>query len=190
MLCSGGGICHGAMYCLWGAQGSGKSTISFQIAKRVCRGGDKVAFFDVEKALNENQQEAFGLSEYIESGHFEIYYPVTYEDVYQLGSALAATGEYRLIIVDSETQISEVIPEDVDITSLQPGQKARQADRVMKALKSIFYDNDIASIWLCHARANITMTANPYTPKGETSRWLRCSSYSRPYLSNFCRTED
>lgn len=161
----GGGICHGSMYCLWGAQGSGKSTISFQIAKKMCKSGEKVAFLDVEKALNKNQQDAFGLTEFIESGLFTIFYPDTYDDIYQIGKALADSEEYRLVIVDSETQTSEVLPGDVDITSMQPGQKARQSERVLKALKSLFYYKDIASIWLCHARANITMSANPYQDK-------------------------
>lgn len=161
----GGGIALGSMYAFWGAQGSGKSTIAFQIMKRFCKKDMKVAFIDVEKAFNTHQQESFGLKEFVDSGLITVLTVDDYEQCMQLGLALSKSDEYKLVVVDSETELGIALPEEIDITSQQPGQKSRQSAAMLSALKKVFYNANIASIWICHARANIDMMAGPYAPK-------------------------
>ncbi len=161
----GGGVTLGSMIALWGIQGSGKSSIAFNIMKAFCKKGKKCAFIDVEKAFNARQQKAFGLFEYVESNQITVLTADNYEDVYKICLALAKSQEYSLIAIDSETMINEVVPEDVDIASDRPGQKARQSAKMLNGLKSVFYSNNVACILLSHARANLDMTGNMYAPK-------------------------
>lgn len=161
----GGGIALGSMYALWGSQGSGKSTMTFQIVKKFCKKDLKVAFIDVERAFNTHQQEAFGLKEYVDDGHITVLTVDDYEQCMQLCVVLAKSEQYSLIVVDSETELDIATPEEIDITSQQPGQKSRQSYNMLSALKKVFYAANVASIWICHARANIDMSAGPYAPK-------------------------
>ena len=161
----GGGISPGSMYCAWGCQGSGKSTISFQILKSLLKKDMKCAFIDVEKAFNKNQQTTFGLREYVENGQLTVLTVDNYDEIYKVCKALAESDQYKLIVIDSETEIMEAYAEDIDVTSNMPGQKARQSQKVLSALKSIFFKHNVASLWLCHARANLDMSGNPYAEK-------------------------
>lgn len=160
----GGGICPGAMYALWGEQGCGKSTLATQILKEFCKRGLKCVFVDVEKAFNVNQQEAFGVRKYVEDGTLLHLTVDNYAQLDEVATAIAQDESFKLMLVDSESQLLAKLPEDTDITSAQPGQKARQASLALTKIKSIFYEKGIASIFLFHARANISMTANPYAP--------------------------
>lgn len=161
----GGGVALGTMLALWGSPGSGKSTIAFQIIKRFCKKEMKVAFIDVEKAFNTHQQEAFGLKDYVDSGLITVLTVDDYEQCMQVCLALAKSEQYSLVVVDSETELGIATPEEIDVTSVQPGQKSKQSAAMLSALKKTFYNANVASIWICHARANIDMSAGLYAPK-------------------------
>lgn len=154
----GGGLCPGGMYALWGPPGSFKSTIALQIAKSYCKRGEKVVFVDVEKALNLNQQEAFGVRKYVEDGTLIHVTVDTYVQVDELCMAVASdSSDIKLVIVDSETQLLPKIGEDAVVDSNQPGLKAKQGSVWLNKMKSSFYYKGITSIILCHARANLNM---------------------------------
>lgn len=161
----GGGVANGSMYAIWGEQGSGKSTIAGQIMKQYCKQGKKVIFIDVEKAFNENQQVSWGVKDYVDSGQITVLIADNYQDVSNIVVGVAKSGEYSLVVIDSETEILPVSDvEELDVASARPGQKSQQGNLTMTQAKSLFYKADIASIWIFHARANIQMTANPYAP--------------------------
>lgn len=163
----GGGICPGALYALWGVQGSGKSTVAIQIAKSYCKRGDKVMWIDVEKALNKNQQESFGIRKYVEDGLFIHVYADTYEEADALTTAVSKDSEMgiKLVVIDSETMLLPKFSDDQSVVDNQPGQKARQCSLWLTKIKASFFKASISCIVLSHARANISMTANPYSPQ-------------------------
>lgn len=160
----GGGIYHGGFYAFWGPQGSGKTTVAAQVANRFLRKGEKCAWIDVEKAFNKQQQEAFGVREYVESGQMLYLTADNYVDLDTICMALAEESDVKLVVIDSETMLLPALGKDVDVASQQPGQKARQASLTLTKAKSAFYKAGIASIWLFHARANINMS-NPNAPQ-------------------------
>lgn len=162
----GGGICPGSMYALWGVQGSGKSTVALQIAKSFCKRGDRVMWIDVEKALNKNQQESFGVRGYVEDGTLIHVFANTYEEADALTSAVAEDTEMniKLVVIDSESMLLPKIGADQSVADNQPGQKARQCSLWLTKIKAAFFKKSISCIVLSHARANISMTANPYAP--------------------------
>jgi recombination protein RecA len=163
----GGGVCPGSMYAIWGVQGSGKSTIALQIAKSYLRRGDKVMWIDVEKALNVNQQKAFGVRDFVLEGSLLHVTAATYAEADELTSAVAADDELnvKLVVIDSESMLLPKIGAEQSVTDAQPGQKARQCSLWLTKVKDSFYKKGIACIVLSHARANISMTANPYAPQ-------------------------
>lgn len=160
----GGGLATGGFYAFWGPQGSGKSTVAAQCAKRFLKKGLKVALIDVEKAFNQQQQEAFGVREFVESGQMLYLTADNYVDLDQICMALAEESDVKLVIIDSETMLLPALAKDVDVSSQQPGQKARQSSLALTKAKNAFYRSGITSIWLFHARANINMS-NPNAPQ-------------------------
>lgn len=161
----GGGVALGSCYAIWGPSGSGKSTVAFQILKQFCKNSMQCAFIDVERAFTIQQQKAFGLQEYVESGMLTVLEVDSYQECYDVCKALAFSDKYKLVVIDSETELGISTPDDVDVTSMQPGQKSRQSASVLSAAKKMFAEHDVANIWICHARANIDMSAGPYAPK-------------------------
>lgn len=162
----GGGIALGGMYAFWGPQGSGKSSIAIQCIKKFCKKGRKCVIIDVEKAFNQSQQEAFGVRQYVEDGTLLYLTADNYSQLDEINTVLAEQSDVKLVVVDSESMLLPAMGKDVDVASERPGQKARQASLCMTKAKSMFYQAGIASIWLFHARANISMgPANPYAPQ-------------------------
>lgn len=155
----GGGLCPGGMYAFWGPPGSFKSTVALQIVKSYCKRGDKVAFIDVEKALNTNQQEAFGVRQYVEDGILLHITADTYEQADEICMAIASDSELniKLVVVDSDTQLLPKIGEDADVSSNQPGMKSKQCSVWITKTKAAFFKSGITSIILAHARANLNM---------------------------------
>lgn len=155
----GGGIAPGYCYSLYGTPGAGKSTLTFQIIKSFCKKGKKVIFVDVEKSLNERQQEAFGLKEYVDSGALSI---LVIGNVSEFNDVITAIefsnrGEVDLVVVDSTTMIREVASSDLRVEDVRPGLHARQMSFLLGKLKDAFYRVGVASILITQARANLNI---------------------------------
>lgn len=152
----GGGIDKQGTYAMWGPQGCGKSTICFQIIKEYCKNGRTVIFVDVEKALNEKQQIAFGLKGFVDSG---LLIHVTINNYEEFEKIIDAAVDIKpaLFIVDSETMLLPVVARELTVLDAQPGIKAKQASYCLSKMKSLFFYACIPSIILFHARAKITM---------------------------------
>lgn len=150
----GGGMYLGYMYSMWSEAGAGKSTLALQVVKSFCKKGLKVLFVDVEKALNESMQKAFGVQQYVEDGTLIIVVADNYLQVEEIVCA-AATGDFSLVVIDSESMIQPYTPVELKITDIRPGLRASQESLVLNKMKSLYYANNIASLVLFHARANI-----------------------------------
>lgn len=153
----GGGISKGAMYLFWGPQGCGKSTMAIQIAKVFLKQNlGKVAYIDVEKALNRAQQEAFGIRDYVDQGTFLHLTCSSYVEADKITSALSTMDDIALVIVDSESMLLPKLGDDCQVNDNQPGQKSRQSNVWLTKVKSQFFEAGIASIVLAHARADLS----------------------------------
>ena len=158
----GGGLADGYMYSIWGTSGGGKSTITCQICRVRCEMGQRVIYIDIEKALNDVQIESFGLTPYVENGQFKVLTAFNFAEVSELCCAIAKAKAADLVVIDSWSELMALEdPEALDVTSNQPGVEARQGGKVLKQIKSLFYQAKIPSILIFQARANL-MKSNPY----------------------------
>ena len=115
--------------------------------------------------MNKQQQETFGVREYVENGSLIHVTVETYAQIDELCLAIASdkNSGIKLVIVDSETQLMPKMGDDVQVDSNQPGVKAKQSSVWITKMKSAFYNAGITSIILAHARANLNMSS-PYGP--------------------------
>lgn len=168
----GGGFAPGYCYSLYGTPGAGKSTLTFQIIKSFCKRGKKVIFVDVEKSLNDWQQEAFGLREYVESGLLSILVIGNVSEFNDVITAIefANKGEVDLVVVDSVTMIREVASADLRVEDVRPGLHARQMSFLLGKLKDAFYRVGVTSILIMQARANLNISGpSQYAPQYKQS---------------------
>lgn len=156
---SGGGLMEGGLYAFWGEQGTGKSSLCEQIARKFCEEGYRVAYIDSEKSLNPIQMDIYGLTQYYESGkllHFDKV--VTVKDCDEVNTALVEDGSVKLIIIDSETELLVKNVEDIDVEGKGIGEHARQTAAMLNKLKCFVHENNLIAIVMFQARANIQTT--------------------------------
>ena len=144
------GVHLGAVYSLWGAPGCGKSTLMMQICRSMLKQGYKGVIVDVEKAINSNQQENFGLSPFVESEDLFLVTCTNFKEFEEVVLALPGSG-MSFIAVDSLTMIRAYVKEDLTVEDIRPGIKSLQESAVLNKLKDICYSNDIACFLLNHA---------------------------------------
>lgn len=153
---SGGGLMEGAMYAFWGEQGTGKSSLCAQIARKFCEEGFRVAYIDSEKSLNPVQMEIYGLTEHYNSGMLlHLDKVITLKDCDEVNTALVSDGSVKLIIIDSETELLAKQVDDIDVEGKTIGEHARQSAAMLNKLKCYVHENNLIAIVMFQARANI-----------------------------------
>lgn len=156
---SGGGLMEGAMYAFWGEQGTGKSSLCAQIARKFCEEGFRVAYIDSEKSLNPVQMEIYGLTEHYNSGMLlHLDKVITLKDCDEVNTALVSDGSVKLIIIDSETELLAKQVDDIDVEGKTIGEHARQSAAMLNKLKCYVHENNLIAIVMFQARANILTT--------------------------------
>lgn len=158
---SGGGLLEGAMYGFWGEQGTGKSSLCAQIARKFCDEGYSVLYIDSEKSLNDNQKEIYGLMKYCpkeKNAPRSLYHldrVVTMKECDNICKKFIDKGAVKLIIIDSETELMARDLDDIDVEAKTIGEHARQSKEMLMKLKCAVHLNDIICIVMFQARANI-----------------------------------
>ena len=158
---SGGGLLEGAMYGFWGEQGTGKSSLCAQIARKFCDDGYSVLYIDSEKSLNDIQKKIYGLTKYCpkeKSAPRQLYHldrVVTMKQCDEICNKFIDKGTVKLIIIDSVTELLAKSAEEIDVESKVIGEHARQAQAMLTKLKCAVHLNDVICIVMSQARANI-----------------------------------
>ena len=154
----GGGLLEGAMYGFWGEQGTGKSSLCAQIARKFCEEGYPVLYIDSEKSLNDVQKKIYGLTEYCENRtllHFDKV--VTVKQCDEVCSKLIKKNAVKLIIIDSETELLAKTADELDVEKQVVGEHARQSQIMLSKLKCGVHLNNLIAIVMFQARANIQL---------------------------------
>jgi len=147
----------GSMYAIWAEAGGGKSTITLQIIRSLCKQGLKGVFIDAEHALNENQQRDFKVKEYVDNGQLIVLGISNFKELEDIVLTLPDSG-MNFVVIDSITMVRPYTPNEVRVEDVRPGLTSLQAAQVLNKLKDIAYNCSIGVIMIAHARANIQMT--------------------------------
>lgn len=153
---SGGGLMEGAMYGFWGEQGTGKSSLCAQIARKFCDEGYSVLYIDSEKSLNDVQKRIYGLTDYCASKRLiHMDRVVTMKQCDEVCSKFIKADAVKLIIIDSETELLAKSADEIDIEKQAIGEHARQSQLMLGKLKCGVHLNNLICIVMFQARANI-----------------------------------
>jgi len=167
----GGGFKRGMISEVYGAEGSGKTTLCLQAAANATKAGERVVFIDCEMALNKGYVNSLG----IDNKLFVHVQPQSGEEVFSLITAILGSAEdfnTGLIIVDSVAAMS---PEADEETSQMASHARMMSKGMRKLVKHLGGKTAILMINQERAKVGVMFGSNKTTTGGAALRYQACS---------------
>ena len=161
----GGGIGYGRITEIYGAESSGKTTLCLQFAAECQKEGGRVAYIDVENALDVAYAQHLGVN----TDEMIFTQPSSGEQALEIADALAKSGEVNLIIVDSVAALTPQAELDGEMGDMNIGLLARLMSKAMRKLTGTLNEKNCAVIFINQIRMKINtgfMMGNPETTTG------------------------
>lgn len=148
----GGGIGYGRITEIYGVESSGKSTLCLQIAAQCQKNGGKVAYIDVENAMDPTYAAKLGVD--IHAMLFA--QPDSGEQALEIAETLANSGEVNLIIIDSVAALVPQAELDGEMSDVNIGLLARLMSKAMRKLTHALNDKNCAMIFINQIREKVS----------------------------------
>ena len=161
----GGGIGVGRITEIYGLESSGKTTLALQFAAQCQKNGGRVAYIDVENALDTNYAAHLGVN--VENLIFS--QPSSGEQALEIADMLVKSGEINLIIVDSVAALTPQVELDGEMSDMTIGALARLMSKALRKLTGTLNDKNCAIIFINQIRQKINTgfsMGNPETTTG------------------------
>lgn len=126
-----GGIPRGMVTELYGAEGSGKTTVALNVAKGLAQSGGKTLYVDTENLLNQNILKA-ALGEDTKIENIVIVTPDSAEDAFMIAEAGIDSGEFELIVIDSIGAMASKQEKEKPFDKASMGQLPQLVSRFLK----------------------------------------------------------
>lgn len=161
-----GGIPTGMITELFGAEGTGKTTIALNTAKQVANAGDRVLYIDVENLLNSEILGAV-LGKDVVKENITILTPDCAEDAFMMAEEGIDSGEFTLIVIDSIGAMASKKEKDIEFDKATMGQLPVLVARFIKRNAYAIRTSNIALLILNQVRDNVGAYHGGYkTPGG------------------------
>ena len=161
----GGGIGYGRITEIYGAESSGKTTLCLQFAAECQKNGGRVAYVDVENALDTTYAAHLGVN----TNDLIFTQPSSGEQALEIVDALVKSGEVNLIIVDSVAALTPQAELDGEMSDVTIGLLARMMSKAMRKLTGSLNEHNCAVIFINQIRMKISTgfsMGNPETTTG------------------------
>ncbi len=158
-----GGVPRGRVVEVYGAESSGKTTLSLQVIAQAQKDGGVAAFIDAEHALDVNYAKALG----VKVDELLISQPDYGEQALEIVETLVRSGAVSVIVIDS---VAALVPKnelDGDMGDQQPGMQARLMSQALRKLTGAINKSDCTVIFINQIRMKIgVMFGSPKTTSG------------------------
>lgn len=161
----GGGIGYGRITEIYGAESSGKTTLCLQFAAECQKNGGRVAYVDVENALDTTYAAHLGVN----TNDLIFTQPSSGEQALEIVDALVKSGEVNLIIIDSVAALTPQAELDGEMSDVTIGLLARMMSKAMRKLTGSLNEHNCAVIFINQIRMKISTgfsMGNPETTTG------------------------
>ena len=161
----GGGIGYGRVTEIYGAESSGKTTLSLQFAAECQKNGGRVAYIDVENALDVNYAQHLGVN----TDDMIFTQPSSGEQALEIADTLVKSGEVNLIIIDSVAALTPQAELDGEMGDVTIGLQARMMSKALRKLTGVLNTYNCAIIFINQIRMKISTgfsMGNPETTTG------------------------
>lgn len=169
----GGGVAMGRIAEIYGVESSGKSTLCLQIAAECQKAGGKVAYIDVENALDVEYARHLGVN----TDELIFSQPSSAEQALDIVDILGKTGEVQLIIVDSVAALAPQAELDGEMADMTIGLVARILSKALRKITASINQNRCAVIFINQIREKISTGFSGYgeqttTPGGRALKFF------------------
>ncbi len=158
-----GGVPMGRVIEIFGAESSGKTTLSLQIVAEAQRKGGACAFIDAEHALDINYARALGVN----AEELLISQPDHGEQALEIAEVLVRSGAVKVIVVDSVAALVPKAELEGNMGDSMPGLQARLMSQALRKLTGAIHKSDCVVVFINQMREKIgVMFGSPKTTSG------------------------
>lgn len=158
-----GGMPRGRVIEIYGAESSGKTTLSLHVVAEAQKKGGTCAFVDAEHAMDPDYAKRIG----VDVDNLLISQPDSGEQALQIVETLVKTGNIDVIVVDSVAALTPQREIEGEIGDQHIGLQARLMSQAMRKLSAIMAKTNTIVIFLNQTRMKVGMVfGNPETTPG------------------------
>lgn len=158
-----GGMPRGRIIEIYGAESSGKTTLSLHVLAEAQKKGGVGAFIDAEHAMDPDYARRIG----VDVNKLLISQPDSGEQALQIVETLVKTGNVDVIVVDSVAALTPRVEIEGEIGDQHMGLQARMMSQACRKLSGIMAKSNTMVIFLNQTRMKIGMVfGNPETTPG------------------------
>jgi len=158
-----GGMPRGRIIEIYGAESSGKTTLSLHVIAEAQKKGGTCAFVDAEHAMDPDYAKRIG----VDVDNLLISQPDSGEQALQIVETLVKTGTIDVIVVDSVAALTPQREIEGEIGDQHMGLQARLMSQACRKLSAIMSKTNTIVIFLNQTRMKIGMVfGNPETTPG------------------------
>ncbi len=158
-----GGYPRGRIIEVFGAESSGKTTMTLHAIAEAQRAGGVAAFIDAEHALDPNYAEALGVN----LEELLLSQPNNGEEALNIAETLVRTGNVAIVVIDSVAALVPKAEIEGDMGEIQPGLQARLMSQAMRKLTGIVHKSATTVIFINQVRFKIGVKfGSPKTTSG------------------------
>ncbi|MEK7664144.1 MAG: recombinase RecA [Patescibacteria group bacterium] len=158
-----GGMPRGRIVEIYGAESSGKTTLSLHVVAEAQKKGGVCAFIDAEHAMDPDYAKRIGVN----TDDLLISQPDSGEQALQIVETLVKTGNVDVIVIDSVAALTPRVEIEGEIGDQHMGLQARMMSQAMRKLSSIIAKTNTIVVFLNQTRMKIGLVfGNPETTPG------------------------
>ena len=157
-----GGFPRGRVIELYGAEGSGKTSLALSVAANAQKQGGTVAFVDAENALTRELTGFMG----VDPHNMMLFQPNSGEDAIDVINKILAAKAADIIIVDSVAALVPTAELEAETAQQFMGLHARMMSRWMRRVSAAVAESDTMLILINQVRANLGAYGTPDTTTG------------------------
>lgn len=167
-----GGLPAGRIVELYGAESSGKTTLTLHVIHEAQRQGKICAFIDVEHALDPRYAENLG----VDVNRLLISQPTSGEEALEITESLIKTGNVGVIVIDSVAALVPKAELEGEMGDSHMGLQARLMSQAMRKLTAAISKSNCLLIFINQVRSKIgVMFGSPQTTTGGNALKFYCS---------------
>lgn len=158
-----GGWPKGRIVEIYGAESSGKTTLTLHAIAEAQAGGGLAAFIDAEHALDPAYAESLGVN----MDDLVLSQPDNGEQALNIAAELVASNAFDIVVIDSVAALTPVKEIEGEVGDFHIGSQARMMSQALRKLASPVHKSKTTLVFINQTRVKIgVMFGNPNTTSG------------------------
>lgn len=158
-----GGYPKGRIIEIFGPESSGKTTLALHAIAEAQKKGGSAAFIDAEHSIDPNYASALG----VDIDNLILAQPDSGEEALEICEALATSGEFSLIVIDSVAALVPQAELEGVMSDNQVGMQARLMSKALRKIAGVLNKTGTIVIFINQLREKVgVLYGNPETTTG------------------------